>query len=265
MKKWILTAALAAVTCFANAQDNINSKNGTPILPEAGDWSIGFDATPWLSYAGNLFNNTAGNSVKMGWQSSATNPMISNTIVGKYMVDATTAYRGMLRIGFVNQSSDSLVPNGAPGAAAGSTVANTYSNTMLNISLGAGMQKYRGKGRLKGYYGAEALLAFGSPSSTTITYGNSPANGGFGTTEMSAGSTFGLGVRGFVGAEYFFAPKMSISAEYGWHIMFMSQGQGTIKSVDGAGATTTTNTGGNHTFGIDTDNWNAAIVLSMYF
>jgi len=55
MKKIILSAALATAMISANAQDMM-SKKGTPILPEAKDWSIGFDAAPLLGYFGNLYS-----------------------------------------------------------------------------------------------------------------------------------------------------------------------------------------------------------------
>jgi hypothetical protein len=42
MKKLFLTLTLASAVAFANAQD-MTSKKGVPILPEANDWSISFD------------------------------------------------------------------------------------------------------------------------------------------------------------------------------------------------------------------------------
>ena len=254
MKKFILTAALAAVTFFANAQDNMNSKNGTPILPEAGDWSIGFDAAPWLHYAGNLFSNAGNNSPNANY-------IYPQTIVGKYMSSSTMAYRGMLRIGYNHNSQDELVPDfNNPN----NSVTNTTAANMMNINLGAGMQWYRGKGRLRGYYGVMALITFATNDSTK-SYGNSPAHGGTGWTEIKQGSTFGIGANAFVGAEYFFAPKMSIGAEYTWGLMLNTTGQGAITSVDASGASSTANTGGNSNFNLDVHNWGGAIMLSLYF
>lgn len=57
MKKSLLVIALASATTFASAQD-MNSKRGTPILPEPGDYSIGIDAVPFLEYFGNLMNGS---------------------------------------------------------------------------------------------------------------------------------------------------------------------------------------------------------------
>jgi hypothetical protein len=224
MRKLLLTASLAFAVAFANAQ-TMTSKNGTPILPETNDWSIGFDATPVLNYFGNMFNNTANNSVNMNYPSN--NAM---TIVGKMVKDENTAYRAKVAINFGSHtdtrgtssfnSFDSLF------------TASEIETSSMNITLGAGIQKWRGKGRLKGYYGAEAMIGFGSATDTTYTYLKSlNTTSGIGSTQVSetaGGSIFGFGVNGFIGVEYFFAPKMSLSAEYTWGIAISSVGESEV-------------------------------------
>jgi hypothetical protein len=260
MRKWMMTAALAAVTCLAQGQ-TMTSKNGTPILPEAGDWSIGFDAAPWLSYAGNLLSSGGKNSVNSSYQQA-------NTIVGKYMINENTAIRAKVRVGFSHTSSDAFVPSATDPI---NKVTDNVSNNALNVTLGAGIQKYRGKGRLKGYYGGEAAIMLGSNSST-YTYGNALTANNFSTRPSAAnsGSTFGVGVRGFIGAEYFFAPKISIGAEYGWGLMFTHLGESTTTTQTFDGSTnsiksSSINTGGNSSFNLDVDNAGGAIYLSLYF
>jgi hypothetical protein len=95
------------------------------------------------------------------------------------------------------------------------------------------------------------------------------------TLTSKAGSTFGFGVRGFIGAEYFFAPKMSIAAEYGWGLNLSStKGSETVTEFWGladANATVesnyeiTTMGGKTSNFGIDTDNLGGAIRLMFHF
>ena len=90
------------------------------------------------------------------------------------------------------------------------------------------------------------------------------------STEEKSGSTFGFTLRGFVGAEYFFAPKMSISAEYGWGLDMTSWGEGedTIESLNSAGTaveTRTTKTGKSSELFFDLDNASGSIVLGLYF
>ncbi|HRH66822.1 MAG TPA: hypothetical protein PLU53_11035 [Bacteroidia bacterium] len=279
MKKLILTAALATAIIGANAQDMMSKKN-TPILPEANDWSIGFDASPVLNYFGNLFNNTTNNSVSAAFQQNM-------TLVGKMMKDENTAYRMKLRIGFGSASSDNLVDQDGSTATPVPTVTDNRKVSSMNFNIGAGIQKYRGKGRLKGFYGAEAGIGLGS-GKTTFSYGNafsstntSPTttvdfdNGQSSavssrTTESKNGSTFGFNLRGFIGAEYFFAPKMSLSAEYGWGLGLSSTGEGestteSWDSVNNGVRTTTSKSGKSSDFLLDVDNAGGQIVLSMYF
>jgi hypothetical protein len=259
MKKLFLTLTLASAVAFANAQD-MTSKKGVPILPEANDWSISFDAVPVLNYFGHLANGHAGNSASMNWADPS-----GMTIVGKMMKDESTAYRAKIRIGMHSHSAESHV---ASTTTANATVINKTEWSKMNIGLGAGIQKYRGKGRLKGYYGAELGLGFGgSGYDTTYTYGNAldSLNPGPRTKEVTAGSMFGVNVRGFIGVEYFFAPKMSVGAEYGWSIGLNSTGEGET-TYEAFGTTVNpSKTGGTSAFEIDTDIAGGAIWLSFYF
>ena len=201
--------ALVLGATAMNAQEMCcKTKNGTPVLPEAGEFSIGIDAVPVLNYFGNLFNQ-AGNNAAVGYQQA-------NTITGTYMKTANLAYRGKLRIGLNNSSVDSV---------------DTQST---NLTVGGGIMKYRGKGRLQGYYGAEAGI---STSSSSVTVSGN---------EAKAPNTMGFYGRGFVGAQYFVAPKVSIGTEYGWGPAFN-------KSDD------------NSSFSLDVDNMGGAIYLSLFF
>src|SRR5437773_1804179 len=94
MKKSVLALALAFGVTTAFAQD-LTSKKGEPILPEAGDWGLGVDATPFINFAGNLFNNSVTNNAP-SWNFLTNN----QTIAGKYFTDEKTAYRGAIRLGF---------------------------------------------------------------------------------------------------------------------------------------------------------------------
>ena len=59
MKKRVLLVASIFAATFTFAQDGaeLTSKKGETILPEAGDYAIGFNAAPFLNYAGNLFSS----------------------------------------------------------------------------------------------------------------------------------------------------------------------------------------------------------------
>jgi len=266
MKKLFAILAASAVCYSSNAQE-LTSKKGFPILPEAGDLSISFDAVPFLDFAFDKTRIMSSSSASSA--SGALDYSIANNLVAKYMDEANKAYRGRVQLQFTRESDRNYVPKS--GSTTGETVENTEATSSSEITIGGGLQYYRGKGRLRGYYGGEGLLSVGGGPSKTYTYGNAlDANNETNsrTTKEKSGMTFGLGVRGFIGAEYFFAPKMSIGAEFGWGIGFENTGDGetTTETFDGSAVkTTTVKTGGNSKFNLEIDNAGGAINLAIYF
>lgn len=272
MKKTATIIALALGVTGAYAQD-LTSKKGEPYLPEAGDYAVSVDATPFLNYAGNFFgksNFTNNNGlVTTGNQAPTWNFLNgNNTITGKYFVDASTAYRLGLRLGF-GSSKDSRMVAALPTTTvvsypeANATVENTRKQGRTNVGITAGIEKRRGKTRLQGFYGADAGIFFSSVKDK-YTYGNAlngnatPATavgvvadddfsgtlGGSNTTnavlstgqtgaaralEVKSGSTFSFGVRAFIGAEYFIIPKLSLGGEFGWGVGLSLSGKSTAK------------------------------------
>lgn len=278
-KSTLLIAALAFTASAAFAQD-LTSKKGENYLPESGDWSIGIDATPVLNYVGNMFNGNTFNAAPT-WNFLNAN----QTIIGKMYTSETSAYRAILRLGMSSASQTAMI------ADATQTTAPTYPNlpTMKEdkfkagssfIGLGGGLEWRRGKTRLQGMYGVDGMFWMSS-SSQKYEYGNTLSTGStpvtvanstnFGTnittdtygnaariTEWKSGSTIGIGVRGFIGAEYFVLPKLSIGAEFGWGIGFSMTGASSTstESIGGAPATVGTQTvEGNKSsaFSLDTD------------
>ena len=208
------------------------------------------------------------------------------------MVDAKTAYRVKLQITYNSMTDKELVPMDALPAVFDPevTVEDKAKYTNMDLVFGAGLEKRRGKGRLQGIYGAEALIMFGSDKAK-YEYGNAwntdlgtPHRYNFGEnvigedygyiTEDKSGSSFGFGVRGFIGVEYFFAPKISLGGEFGWGIAFTSQGEGeytyefedfTVPSGDPFINTKTVKNAGGSSFGFHPDNLSGAINLLFYF
>ena len=276
MKKSVLVIALAFGVTGAFAQD-LTSKKGEPILPEAEDWAISMDATPIFNYIGNAFNGSTANSAPgAGWLNS------DQTIIGKKFIDEKSAYRVLVRIGFTNQTTKAMIGDASVTTApvypeVPAMVEDKMKVRNTNIAIGLGKEFRRGKTRLQGYYGADAMIWISS-AKTLYDYGNalstSPAIGvgnstNFGSnittdtygnaarvTEKKFGTTFGIGVRGFIGAEYFIFPKISIGAEYGWGIGFQTSGSGSqsVESINGSTiGTQETETAGSSKFGFDTD------------
>ncbi|MEJ6682115.1 MAG: hypothetical protein QNL21_08480 [Flavobacteriales bacterium] len=252
MKKQCLLLICAISFAFLGNSQDLTSKKGESMLPEAGDYALGFDAAPFLNYVGNFLNSGATSPTAdfmTGYDAS---------ITGKYFTDAQNAYRGSVRIG-LGSNTDTDVDG------------NEMKQSYNAVSLGAGMEKRRGTTRVQGFYGAQAGISLGG-SSMTNDYAEalSATNPGDGprVTEANGGSSFGIGVGAFAGVEIFIFPKTSIGFEYGWGLGFNSTGAGeaTTEIWDGSDVvSTTTETGSSSSFGIDTNNGGGALNLIFHF
>lgn len=297
MKKSILAVAVVLGATATFAQD-LTSKKGETYLPEAGDWAIGVDATPFLNYFGNLIGGGQNANNAPTWNYLTNN----QTITGKYFVEDDMAYRANLRLGFgsnsdkvmtADRSVDPTLPSTWPAAAA--EVENKAKYGATNIGIGVGMEKRRGFGRLQGFYGAEIgfniastkerytygneLTASTSGVDVNVTGADDFTGGAMGTTmfastdgqgnaingrvtEYKGGLNFGVGLRAFIGAEYFVLPRLAIGGEFGWGLVFSTNGaSSTTYEVEGltTGATVETietivvEGAKSSGFGVDTD------------
>ncbi len=275
MKKTVLFAtALFAVTAASAQTGEITSNRGENWLSQDGDWGLTFSAAPLLNYAGNLFN---GNTNNGGVAFNFLQPDM--VIRGKKLIDANTAYRGELRIGFgTDKSTEHVMQNPQPtGATQTAYVDDVTKVSAMNIHLGAGIEKRVGSTRVVGVYGAMFGVGFGT-GKTTVDYGNptDANNGGPRTTEVKNGSTFGINLNAFAGIEWFVAPKISLSGEYTWGLALTSTGDGSSTSefYDGTSVQTVTVNGtavggtlqgkSSH-FGIDTGISGAMVGINFYF
>jgi hypothetical protein len=283
MKKSFFTVALLLGTTATFAQE----KN---YLPEKGDWAIGIDANPLLNYFGNFIGGNGLNTAPT-WNF----PSVNGTITGKYFVSEKMAYRGALRIGFGSEKGSNMI--GKDGAAAPTypalpvMVEDSYKRGGSSIGLSGGLEMRKGSGRLVGFYGGELGLTFSS-TKESYTYGNTMTASGAGTTnfgsnlredtygnearitEKKSGMTTVIGLRGFIGAEYFVLPKLSIGGEFGWGLGLVSNGASStsMESTDGTSIGSQTIEGTkSSTFAFDTDNKNTvvgasgAIRLTLHF
>jgi len=253
MKKKVLFVASLFLATATFAQDGLTSKKGEAYLPEAGDWSIGFDATALTMFVGNAFNG-AGNSTSVIDPSTGTvtnggtmnslnaggwmNGTVGQEIRFKMFKDEKTAIRIRARIGFGSSNSDFLGKYDQDAdvtTADDDFVINTKVSDGFSVVLGGGLEKRRGNTRIQGYYGGEIWFAMLAGQTTTVDDGrilSDNFDGGFNsaatarTTETKAGSTLGIGLQGFIGVEWFFAPKVSLGAEYTWGLGFSSTGAG---------------------------------------
>lgn len=198
------------------------SKKGEPVLPEAGDWAIQVDAVPFLNYIGNVFSNAGTNTV-----SAQVPEAYPFSIAGKYFVSENLAYRAKATVNFSSVITHNFVIRDGQVAPIdpNETVRDSRKSRDNTVFLGAGIEKRKGKTRLQGYYGGELLILYSGGVRNTYTYGNqfsadntNPTSTVDFNTGMSAltssrivssrgGAIFGIGARGFLGAEYFLLPK----------------------------------------------------------
>jgi hypothetical protein len=292
MKKTILTfVAIIGVVTILNAQE-LNSKKGFVILPEAGDWSLTMDATPLFDFAlnaVNIMNNTGQTAQHPGYVSG-----FNTNIVGKYFVEDDMAYRVKIGINTTSTKNTFFFDDPAdvfanPTATSWDEVSDVSKTSSMDIFLAGGLEYRRGHNRLQGYYGGEAGIAFMSGKTVNtwaVEQNADAATNGYTNNDGSLVSapriltskvspSFGFGVRGFIGAEYFFAPKMSVGAEFGWGLGIMTSGRSytEVEYWDGTESINETAEGDkSSSFGFAVDNGmtnmfgaSAALTLNLHF
>ncbi|MBO9699406.1 MAG: hypothetical protein J7604_04300 [Sporocytophaga sp.] len=309
MKKIILVALLAISACkLATAQETgasqetveLRSKRGVLILPKKGEYAIGFSADPVLLYLGNFFNG--GNQAPAvdypsGFSNTVLGGRIGNAFTGKYLLDDHTAVRARFQFNFTKATNKYIVAANDDGTA--NNLAPQFAEDKVTIRnnavlLALGLEKRRGVSRVQGVYGGEILLGFnkvkekadygngmGANFPTPVSYENAYNRipGADSTTsrwtEYNHGATFFAGVRGFAGIEYFFAPKISLGAEFGYTLGFASKKSDSVKlqamnsasgsAVEYEAKPTPNNSTGINNFGLGLDNFNANLNLHFYF
>lgn len=219
MKKLIISAlCIFGLVSMMQAQDSVSvlkNKRGMAILPVAGDIAIGIDADPFFDYLGNTMNGNAANSLNIG----------TTQIWGKYYLDNQTAVRVGLEIVNDRYNQREYVQNDAAIAAdplSQEQVIDRCLSKTKAMDLIVTYQKYRGYGRLQGYYGPFINLGMQS-SKQTYTYGNpisaaNPTPTSFWainadnsrTTYNDNGRDYNIAIGVGGGVEYFFLPKISL-------------------------------------------------------
>ena len=188
----------------------LTNKNGKHILPEPGDWAIGISADPFLYYFGNFFSNDFSYAPSF----TSINP---GTLFGKYHLPGGRALRMGLNIGITNSTEKIGNP----------LEANEYDKetvSALSIGLMAGLEKYKSFGsRLRGYYGMDAGVSkfafngyhYQSLENVRGKYEFKDAVTSSNDFVEKGGNSYSLEAKAIVGVEYFFAPKISLSGEFG--------------------------------------------------
>jgi hypothetical protein len=213
------------------------------------------------------------------------------TIGGKYFISAKQAYRARVRIGIASQTINNSVVDNQNTTLDTVYIKDSRKSSSTNVTLAFGKEFRRGKTRLQGFYGGEGIIGIStgksiysygntfsnlnvSPTSTdfvtptALGYASAPANSRI--QSESNGTGIKVAARGFVGAEYFIFPKMSIGLEFGFSLMYFNQNDGKLSSEswDAAAGSVKNKTlakSGSRGFGIDNDNSGGAIMLNFHF
>ena len=275
----ILSCCFYALTYAQDDAGSVNmlSKRGEFILPEAGNIGLAIDAVPIINYFGNAANGNAFNSGSFNFVDG------TNTIIGKYMLTESSDVRVKFRFGKGRTKDvEYITLDSLPVSDPLVKVEDIEKTYFSNYTVGIGYEMSRGKGRVKGFYGAEILLQYVGGHSN-YEYGNqitsdftSPSTTNFGSNlttkgrvlETEGNNFFGFGLRGFIGVEYFFTPKISIGGEFGWGpgIGKTSDFTQTEEYWDGLKVQTEkTKVAGASQWAIDTDNSSGGVFLTFYF
>lgn len=239
MKKISSIFLLLGISLFVLAQEETPveeapkpKKEASSFLPAEGDFAIGVDAMPYLEFLGNMFSgHDARNSLYVG----------QSTIYGKYYLNPDAAIRAELYLNNYTATDLNYVQDDALVSTDPTAQVEDMRVTKNNsIGFGAGYQKYRGYGKLRGTYGVLASYylerytteyTWGNemtPSNTNPTsynwYGAGSNPGERNLTEAFYGNnTLGLGIIG--GVEYFILPKICLGGEFGIYYNYTWYGQ----------------------------------------
>lgn len=282
--------------------DVLTSKKGVAILPTTDAWGVSINGSGILDFFGTAFNGNAFSS------SAGTFQFVNGgqQIRVKMFKDASTAYRAGININYNSSSAIGFqTQNGATGTGVAQVaqVEDKYTNSSAQIELMAGMEMRRGQGRLQGYYGGQAWISMGGGNTDKFEYGNAydAANNadlgdGAGETSFSAelaangsglgnnlniansyrvlkrteSGGFGVGVAAFIGAEFFFAPQMSIGGEFTWGLgLNMGGGKISEEREFTNGGTPATETyelqKGTGSLSLGTGNLGGDVMINFYF
>jgi len=239
MKRVIFSLSLCLCMGFSAMAQDVEeeynaayaNKRGVYLLPQAGDFALGVDATPFLRYVGNIFTSNFNPAPRFNG--------VDQTIYGKYFLRDNRALRARLTFNLFNDTDKGVVQDDDYEDDPSETLTDVQHSSNTDVELGIGYEFRRGNGRVQGFYGFEATFGFNSGYKRSFDYANpiedynqSPSVYDFGDnyswnsgvfnrlTEEKQGKTISAGLGAFVGVEYFFAPQMSIGGEFGLGFRF---------------------------------------------
>ena len=220
---FLLIASILSIALMAqeNSSEPLTNKKGIPLHPQKGDWAIGIDATPFFQYFGNFYAADNNNTPEFGF--TANNP---GAIYAKYVLSSKTKIRGILHIGITSETEKETNFSDPD---------NPHKRNTSGVSFGltAGLEKTKNiYGRFAGIYGAQIYLML-SPYDGSGRISYKDANDSDNDWVEKGGRTSSIGVGGFIGVEFYIAPKVSLSGEFCLDIGGSVTGDRILKPVRG--------------------------------
>lgn len=178
----------------------------------------------------------------------------------RYFTSENLAYRFSVNLGS-NSNTEDIDEYSNPGTTTEMHTTGKDKKSNTGISLGFGLEKhFTGTDRLSPYIGGDLLIGYFSQKDTSET---TSINSGLNTVaetnsskgEVKGPNTFSFGVRGVLGADYYFTKHVFLGVEAGIGVGFSSEGKTTTSHTFTSGGSTTSNTTeypGGSTFDITT-------------
>jgi hypothetical protein len=231
----VLVFLLIGLSCL-QAQDfndePLTGKKGQVILPQKGDIGVGVNLIPFFYWMGNSFNANADNTYAS--DDKFFNIFGNSVIIGKYLLTDNSALRLAWGVNMGNATKEEYVQDDASNDP-NIMVKDSRTLNWSRASLALGYEMRKGKRRLQGFWGVDLRVSYNKNSDYTYSYGNgyslsnlvptaynwgSNLNTNKRTLSHTGSNVWGVGLRGFVGVEYYIAPKVCIGAEFGWGVMY---------------------------------------------
>lgn len=278
--------SLFVVLLFSISATYAQDSSDVILHPQKGEFGIGFNTVPVFSFFSFVDNK---DDELNRWDFFGT-----NTFRVKYLISERTALRASLSVNssynrFGNDVFDDT--QNTPDA----RVTDYATLTSQFYATTVGVEWRKGSEKIEGVFGTELAGMF-YYETTKYDYGNSfgllnqaptsttwakddnsrqldvqtSSPSGERLKSYSSGAQYGIGIRPFIGVEYFLASKISLGVEFGWYFMYSYQESGLetheyfIPSVNETRLRQQP-TPQNRTYATEVDNAQGTIMLMFYF
>ncbi len=211
------------VTSNSSEEKNpqVLGKKGQDIMPIAGEWGIGINAS-------SLINNVLG-TFGDGPNATGSSYFVNGGVYGKYFLTNSSAIRAGFNLFAQNDADRVTVSNDNATLTHPDSVVFDISHFYQNdYNFTVGYEMRQGKSRFRAVYGGNMNFGLSyqrnvyeyanemgeANTRPSINVGAYRNNNERIINDQSTGNIT-LGVRGFLGVEYFFAPKVCVGTEFG--------------------------------------------------